>query len=92
MIEKVPGSSGRWKDLYNVPSHSRASVSYIVAIDDSGRWGCSCPQWKFHTPRRDCKHISEVKAELRFDRITVMTEITPAVKKVLSRFAFVEID
>lgn len=91
MIEKLPGSSGRWKDLYMVPSHSRPHVSYIVGIDGKGQWGCSCPQWKFHTPRHDCKHIDEVKGELRYDGITVMMEIPPAVQKVLSRFALVEV-
>jgi hypothetical protein len=26
-----------------------------------GQWACSCPAWKFHSPRADCKHIHAVK-------------------------------
>jgi hypothetical protein len=26
-----------------------------------GQWACSCPAWKFHSPRHDCKHIDAVK-------------------------------
>lgn len=27
-----------------------------------GQWACSCPAWKFHWPRADCKHIHAVQA------------------------------
>jgi len=39
---------------------------YIVAIDQNGKWACSCPAWKFHrAPKVDCKHINATKAGLR---------------------------
>jgi 23S rRNA U2552 (ribose-2'-O)-methylase RlmE/FtsJ len=31
---------------------------WIVSRDEGGRWGCSCPQWKFR--RKNCKHIIAV--------------------------------
>lgn len=34
---------------------------YVVSMRADGTWGCSCPGWIFHSPRRDCKHIRAAK-------------------------------
>lgn len=39
---------------------------YIVAVSEEGRWGCSCPAWRFKRAdaggrRPDCKHILAVQ-------------------------------
>ena len=42
---------------------------YTVAVDAEGNYGCTCPAWKFQKgaqgPRRDCKHIDRIKAQLQ---------------------------
>ena len=38
-----------------------ATKVYTVTCKE-GHWACSCPAWKFHSPRHDCKHIDAVKA------------------------------
>jgi hypothetical protein len=92
---RIPGSSGHWSELWEVQSDSRPA-SYVVAKDRQGRWGCSCPAWIFHTPRRDCKHIRHVVAQVaRNVQARTMTEAEvaskPAIKKALSRFALIEV-
>ena len=32
---------------------------YIVAKNEEGKYGCSCPAWKFR--RLECNHIKKVK-------------------------------
>lgn len=32
--------------------------TYVVALSDTGEYGCDCPVWKFRRER--CKHIDEV--------------------------------
>lgn len=94
-ITKIPGQSGKWEELYEVQSSSRPGVSYVVAKDDQGRWGCSCPRWIFHTPRQACKHILAVQIELAKSNLRTYTEAEvntkPAIKKALSRFALIEV-
>jgi hypothetical protein len=38
-----------------------ATKVYTVTCKNE-QWACSCPAWKFHSPRHDCKHIDVVKA------------------------------
>ena len=39
---------------------------YMVSRESYGDvWSCSCRGWTMHMPRKDCKHIREVRAELR---------------------------
>jgi len=95
-VSRLPGSSGHWKDLYKVSSNSRPGVSYVVARSDSGTWGCSCPAWTFHTPRLDCKHITQVRRQLNTAaplRAIPAAEVAADEKlqKALSRFALVEL-
>lgn len=47
---------------YGVPSDSEPERTYVVTEMSDGNWQCSCPGWKFHTPRRDCKHIAVARA------------------------------
>lgn len=47
---------------FTVPSDSDPERSYVVTEMSDGQWQCSCPGWKFHTPRRDCKHIAVAQA------------------------------
>lgn len=49
----------RWVKKWEVPS-STGRGSWIVAQDEQGNYGCSCPIWKFQ--RKECKHIAEIKA------------------------------
>ena len=49
-----------WIQSWDVPS-SDGSRSYKVSEGMRGEWGCSCPAWTRHTPRRDCKHIKAIK-------------------------------
>jgi len=51
----------KWVKRWVVPSSS-GNGEYIVGQDKDGNWGCSCIGWTRHVPRRDCKHILEVKA------------------------------
>ncbi len=41
--------------------NSEQTKIYVVTRKN-GQWACSCPAWKFHTPRADCKHIHAVQA------------------------------
>lgn len=34
---------------------------YVVSLSVDGKWGCSCPQWKFK--RVECKHIQWIKGK-----------------------------
>ena len=94
-VNRLVGTSGKWLQLYEVESESRP-VSYVVGIDAQNNFGCSCPAWIYHSPRKDCKHIKYVKYELAREfqmRVISSDEIEskPQLKKVLSRFAMVEI-
>lgn len=50
----------KWVERWVVPSYS-GNGEYIVAKDNEGNWACSCIGWTRHVPRRDCRHIIEVK-------------------------------
>jgi len=50
----------KWVDRW-VVSSSSGDGDYIVARDKDGNWACSCIGWTRHVPRRDCRHITEVK-------------------------------
>ena len=50
-----------WKVKWKVRSHSNRKKEYVVSRDQNGNYGCSCPAWTRRTPRKDCKHIKEVK-------------------------------
>jgi len=51
----------KWVQRWVVPSSSGGG-DYIVGRTSEGEYGCSCPGWVKHYPRRDCKHILEVRA------------------------------
>jgi hypothetical protein len=46
-----------WVTKTNVKSESE-DRDWVVSVDRSGGWACSCPRWKFH--RVICKHILNV--------------------------------
>ena len=48
---------GRWVRKWPVEGHS--GNAYVVAVDEFGTYGCSCPRWKFH--RAECDHIRAIK-------------------------------
>ncbi|MBU1067682.1 hypothetical protein KKE60_07825 [Patescibacteria group bacterium] len=50
----------KWIHRWIVESES-GHGSYTVGQDAGGNWGCSCPAWTRHVPRRDCKHITTVR-------------------------------
>lgn len=47
-----------WVKRWTVPASSGGT--WIVAQDDKGKWGCSCPPWKYQ--RIECHHIRSVKS------------------------------
>lgn len=47
---------------WEVPSNSDPTRSYKVSLTDRGDYQCSCVGWTRHMPRRDCSHITQVKA------------------------------
>ena len=51
------GSS--WKYRWLLKSLTEDDKYYIVAVDEEGRYGCSCPGWKFNSrlKQEGCKHI-----------------------------------
>ncbi|MDD4986882.1 MAG: hypothetical protein PHQ43_14125 [Dehalococcoidales bacterium] len=51
----------QYKQQWVVPSESNPDRDYIVSLDLSGNYSCSCRGWTSHVPRRDCKHITYVR-------------------------------
>jgi hypothetical protein len=49
------------KQTFKISSMSDARRKYTVVLRGK-KWSCSCPGWKFHTPRKNCKHILQLKA------------------------------
>lgn len=49
-----------WIKKWDVPS-TDGKRQYVVAVKDSGEYGCSCPAWKFR--RKQCKHIRRIQAQ-----------------------------
>ena len=47
-----------WVRKWDVPSRSEAGKFYVVAVDELGNYGCSCPAWKYR--RKVCSHISRI--------------------------------
>ena len=60
----------KWVQRWEVASHSNPSKTYTVAIDADGIYDCSCPAWTRHMPRKDCKHIQQVKAIEQAPKVT----------------------
>ena len=90
---KLNTSSGRWAELWQVDSESRAGVVYIVGRTKTGDFGCSCPRWIYK--REPCKHINHVQRSLAGKApapvIQAKAEAAPEqVRKALSRFALIE--
>jgi hypothetical protein len=54
----------QYVERYGVTGDS--GTEYIVSKKSDGTWACSCPGWKFHSPRHDCKHIDRVRFALNF--------------------------
>lgn len=54
-----------WKNKWFVQSSSNPNTTYTVAEDMNGDFACGCVGWTRHVPRKDCKHIREVKAGMQ---------------------------
>ena len=65
--------SGFYKDQWQVPSSSNPSKSYTVSLTMADEWQCSCPGWTTHMPRRDCKHIKQMRRDLQIAGAPVLT-------------------
>ncbi len=48
-------------DVRATAMSSTGKGSYTVTRRN-GQWACSCPAWKFRSPRKDCKHIQAVRS------------------------------
>ena len=53
-----------------------AKKPYVVSFSDEGGWGCSCVGWTRHIPRKDCKHIKKIKAQVGGRPVNVRPEIS----------------
>lgn len=84
------GAYKQYKQVFGVPSNSNPDKEYTVALSDKNVWSCSCPAWIFHSPRRDCKHITEAK-KLSALKSQEKRVITPKVEKALCKFAMIEV-
>ena len=64
-LEQLPlfRSADRWVVRFRVASETDPRVSYTVAVDAAGRWGCSCPAWIYDPERTPCKHVRSVRAD-----------------------------
>jgi hypothetical protein len=49
-----------WINQWKVKSSTSNNV-YTVSEDGNHNYACSCPAWTHHMPRKDCRHINEVK-------------------------------
>jgi len=47
-------------ETYRVPSETFYKFAYVVALNASNEWSCSCPAWIYSEPRKNCKHIRRV--------------------------------
>ena len=50
------------------------SDNYLVAYDNDDGWYCNCPDR--HYRKRECKHIREVKYDLRKGKV-IVDEVVP---------------
>lgn len=66
-----------WVRKWTVPSNSNPNKTYIVAQDNKGQFGCSCPAWKFH--RKQCKHIQRIMNQ------TSVQQIVPQIAQEIER-------
>lgn len=60
--------AGKNPIVFKVNVKSSSGNVYVVSHRLNGSWGCSCPGWIYHTPRKDCKHITQVKEHEDFKR------------------------
>jgi hypothetical protein len=51
----------KWIAQWKVKS-STGKGSYTVSLGHDGKYACSCMAWTRNMPRKDCKHITEVRA------------------------------
>ncbi|MEM2922240.1 MAG: hypothetical protein QXF26_08000 [Candidatus Bathyarchaeia archaeon] len=63
----------KYADQWNVGSHSDPSKFYTVSLTVDGDYECSCPQWIYR--RRECKHIQEVKDNVRAQTFASQTRV-----------------
>lgn len=55
----------KWRKRWIVNSRTDYDKSYTVSMDTKGKFGCSCPKWKFQRgERQDCHHIKAIKQNL----------------------------
>lgn len=50
----------KWIAQWKVKS-STGSGLYTVSLGRDGKYACSCPAWTRNMPRKDCKHITDVR-------------------------------
>ena len=88
--------SNQYVKFWEVESESNPNRAYIVSEKRDGTYACGCPRWTTHMPREDCKHIRLLKSTFgRGSRIEISEPriIAPEkFKKIMSRFALVEIE
>jgi len=54
--------------------------TYTVSVTKDGVWSCACVGWTRHMPRRDCKHITGIKAETKQNLDRVEKAVTVVLK------------
>jgi len=70
-----------WAQQWDVGSHSKSGVTYVVSLKRDGTYACACPAWKFaKAPKPDCGHIREVQSDIANFAPQVMAAV-PAVAR-----------
>lgn len=95
-ILKLERRSKTYSAFYQVASASTPGSYYVVAHRVSpDRWECGCPAWTRHTPRADCKHITQVRQALNVRPVPQAAAGDPlpvSVARALSRFSALDVD
>ena len=87
--------SRQYEKFWEVESESNPNRAYIVSLKTDGTYACGCPRWTTTVPRQDCKHIRSLKAMLKYSIVEISEPrvlTSEKVRKMMSRFALVEIE
>jgi len=75
----VENNNGWWVQKWDVESASRPNVTYRVAKNKRGGYGCTCPHWKYR--RKICRHIKLIRHSIN-DTAELPEALPPAKQPV----------
>lgn len=73
-----------WVNKWYVPSSS-SNATYTVGVDENGAWACGCVGWTRHVPRRDCKHITQVKRDEGPEKFIPSVKRGPSIRATIGK-------